>query len=314
MDPSFEILRVEKITVVKHRTGRRLTLRYEIEGRGTNRDVRRIELYAKLYRGRRGERIHRFLSWWEAERRTSPRLPRSLGYSSKRRVLLLEALPGIPLSHQLRREPCTAMLERLGSDLARFHAPPSDREPAIAELPDHDATAEENVLRRARGVVDISGLPSALIEAHAELESEIIRRLHAGPIGRASRHDAILHRDLYPEQVLVHQGAHALVDLDDVSLGEPELDAGNFAAHLVLEDLQTRGRSGPARSRTQHLVTGYAVRRELDPRRLDVYTASTLVRLASLERVAGPERSVLDWPALAGALLGEARRILTGTT
>ena len=49
----------------------------------------------------------------------------------------------------------------------------------------------------------------------------------------------MVHRDLYHDQVLVHDDRCVLVDLDLVALGDPALDSGNLVGHLV--ELQWRG-------------------------------------------------------------------------
>ena len=45
----------------------------------------------------------------------------------------------------------------------------------------------------------------------------------------------LIHRDLYDQQILLREDAAiCLIDLDDMALGHPMLDLGNFIAHLHL--------------------------------------------------------------------------------
>jgi aminoglycoside phosphotransferase (APT) family kinase protein len=50
-----------------------------------------------------------------------------------------------------------------------------------------------------------------------------------------------IHRDFYPDQVLVDGDRLYLLDLDLYCLGDPALDIGNFCAHLVEQALRTQG-------------------------------------------------------------------------
>jgi len=49
---------------------------------------------------------------------------------------------------------------------------------------------------------------------------------------------AVLHRDFYDKQLLIHDDAPVLLDMDTICAGDAELDVGNFRAHLYLRGLQ----------------------------------------------------------------------------
>ncbi|MFQ5715717.1 MAG: aminoglycoside phosphotransferase family protein [Nitrospinales bacterium] len=50
-----------------------------------------------------------------------------------------------------------------------------------------------------------------------------------------------IHRDFYPDQVLVDNARIYIIDLDLFSLGDPGLDVGNFIGHLVEQGLRELG-------------------------------------------------------------------------
>jgi aminoglycoside phosphotransferase (APT) family kinase protein len=114
------------------------------------------------------------------------------------------------------------------------------------------------------------------------------------------------HRDFYDKQVLVEGDRVTFLDLDTACLAEPELDAGNFLAHLRLRSLQRsdekiRELAGP-------FLEAYARRRgRLDPRRLHWYEAGSLLRLSCVYSFRPRCRS------LSVLLLKEARILTRGS-
>src|SRR5262249_47325610 len=63
-----------------------------------------------------------------------------------------------------------------------------------------------------------------------------------------------IHRDFYPDQVLV-DGSHLyLVDFDLYCAGDPGLDIGNFVGHLIEQALRTLGDPGALADRQEALV------------------------------------------------------------
>jgi aminoglycoside phosphotransferase (APT) family kinase protein len=120
----------------------------------------------------------------------------------------------------------------------------------------------------------------------------------------------LVHRDLYPDQVLVSDDRSALVDLDEVAVGEPELDLGNFTAHLTLGDLQRNGAIGASAARSSAFLRAYHGAREIARHRLAVYEAGALVRLASLERLASQGGATLSWSTLVRELTARAERAM----
>ncbi len=91
------------------------------------------------------------------------------------------------------------------------------------------------------------------------------------------------HRDFHPGQLLVGRSGATLLDLDDAALAEPELDAGNFLAHL--DQLALRGdRRSERLSATFLDAYVRASDRRLHRERLAWYRASALLRLACVYR------------------------------
>jgi thiamine kinase-like enzyme len=52
---------------------------------------------------------------------------------------------------------------------------------------------------------------------------------------------SLIHRDFYPDQILVDRDRLWLVDLDLCCQGDPALDIGNFIAHITEQSLRQTG-------------------------------------------------------------------------
>jgi aminoglycoside phosphotransferase (APT) family kinase protein len=169
--------------------------------------------------------------------------------------------------------------------------------------PVHDARAEIVVLDRAARRLQAAPFWPRIARSHAEAQDRVRSRLieHA-----PTRVGHVVHRDLYAEQVRLVDGGVGFLDLDEASLGEPAIDLGNLVAHLEMADLQRDGSPGAGGALGGALVDAYRIRGAIDPGRLAVYRAATLLRLASLARVAERSRSVLPWQELAARLIGMA--------
>ncbi len=313
-DSGWEILRLLRIEPVKRRPGRRLTLRYQAEVCRRGERGRLRTLYGKLYRGRRGARVHQALSVLRAEAPPVLRFPEPLGYHPRRRFLLLDALEGDSLADLLAGPRAGAHLANLAMGLAALHGlvcpEPASESGNAPVFRVHDALAEGDVLESARERVRVSSLPGVLRERHANASARVQERLVASARGRPRTRRRIIHRDLYPAQVVIAEGTTGLLDLDEVAAGDPELDAGNLIAHLFLDDLQRHGAVGRAPGLAESLLASYRDHLPIDEECLALYTASSFLRLASLERLSLQGRSLLGWDRLAESLIAKSEHVL----
>jgi len=308
-DSDWELRGLVAITPVKEWPERRLTVRYLALARQAGQRTRPLVLYGKLYRGSGGERSLAVLRALRAQIGSGCDLPDPLGYLARRRFLLMTGLEGVSLAEACAGPGAVSQVARAGSALASFHGAPGLAEGAQrgqSPWPRHSREAELAVLEEAKERVARSELAESLRCLYAETARAAAGVLAALPEGPA----VTLHRDLYPDQIILSAARVGLIDLDAVALGEAELDLGNLAAHLWLADLQTHGRLAAAPGLASALLAAYGETQAIDRRRLASYRAAALLRLASLERLAAPARSVLPWPQLAGRLIQEARAAL----
>jgi len=97
----------------------------------------------------------------------------------------------------------------------------------VASPRNHTLVEEMGILQNrlsqvARTKPELSKRISKLLDACEELAETIRERKVRG-----------IHRDFYPDQLVVDSARIYIVDLDLYSEGEPALDAGNFLGHLT---------------------------------------------------------------------------------
>lgn len=115
------------------------------------------------------------------------------------------------------------------------------------------------------------------------------RRQAARLVGRSMSH---LHRDFYPDQVIVNHGRVFLIDLDTYAFGDAALDAGNFLAHVIEGGLRAPNGDGLLSDVNAAIVAGYRGGRSHwteDQEALDFYTTVALARLVHVSTLL-PER------------------------
>jgi hypothetical protein len=251
--------------------------------------------FAKVYAGENAERTRRIAGELAPMAGGEPRLPRLL-ISEAGRVLFFEPLDGAPLT-TLRGAHLERAMRGLGSALAALHsiAPP-------VAAPRHDR------LDRGR----LHDAAAAIAVARPELAEEARRlaaRLEALDRNFAQPRPACLHGDAHLGNALARPGGIALVDLDHVSAGPPEVDLARVLAglayssvlgHLPAADESTLGRA---------LLAGYRAAAPAPcPGSLRWHVAATLlVRHAATAVTRFRPRGL----SRLGAVLGRAEDVLS---
>jgi hypothetical protein len=120
---------------------------------------------------------------------------------------------------------------------------------------------------------------------------------------------AVVHGDFYDKQVIVNGDEAKLIDFDEVSLGHPLLDLGNYGAHLEWD--VTRGSMTKPELELQQRTLLSAYERVAGPvhaMQLHKYTALGLFRLLH-----HPFRDWEDdWPVKTGRLLSRVESLFEG--
>ena len=144
------------------------------------------------------------------------RLPDAVGYLPAHHLALFSPAPGSPL-HQLARTAVPDAMAALGAALTALHRQSTEGFAPFTRL-DHDRIADAGALVRAARP-DLGPLAGTLVR---EL---LAARPAPGPT-------VLLHGDLHPKNVLVHDTGVSLVDLDQAGAGPAAAAPGRTLAWL----------------------------------------------------------------------------------
>jgi aminoglycoside phosphotransferase (APT) family kinase protein len=193
-------------------------------------------------------------------------VPRAWAGPSDLRSWVMEKVPGRALTGLLDPAGPVEPFFQTGRMLAKLHAT------RIEGPPEWSLTREWEVLQMA--------LASAARRIPEDAETIVqIARLAKDRLGALKpNRPVLLHRDFYPDQVLVEEARLWLIDLDLLAVGDPHIDLGNFHAHL--DEHAIRNFGGPD-ALSRHAAAFFDGYRSLMP--CDVETVE-LLRDISLAR------------------------------
>lgn len=163
---------------------------------------------------------HSQLAKWAKGCESGLVVPPVIGADIESGLLAVEWLRGESLVDTLRSRPPDEVIQTVADVLASFHRLPAEN--LAPMLPEH-------LLRRVREAVDDLSSSCPALEPRLEsLAREFEARLH--------RLEAVepvtLHNDFHCHQFSIKRDRYALLDLERMSVGDPNLDVVNFATHL----------------------------------------------------------------------------------
>lgn len=270
---------VDACSVAAYRAGMRCQVRYT--SRGTAVAYGKVAVDREP--GRRG-RVHAQLAGAADSARTAMRIPPALGEIPGPALTLVAAVGGATLHDRLAEAPDAAALAAAMRAMRELHdalPPPADRV---------HTTGDELTLLQSWGAWMAEVEPHFDTAVRRALESLAGTRPETAPCTFA-------HRDFYDRQVLVDGDRQWLLDVDTACTGDPELDVGNFLAHLALRGLQWER---TARHRELEAAAEEAYGASARPAVTRWYRRCTLLRLACAYRFRP------RWRHLTPELLAEA--------
>ncbi len=256
-----------RVRALRYKPLRRLMVEY----RARRADGSDWRIYGKALRSRdlgRIEQIYRRLAGVAG----GPDLAAPSGVVRPWNLIVFEARPGVELDRLIPGPAAGRGVSLAGESLAALHT-------CGAPL------AATHGRRREAATLDrwLDSAAPVFPELAARLRFAR-RALEGMAAGLAAGPPCPSHRDFHPGQLLVTREGSTILDLDTAAAAEPELDAGNFLAHLDLLELESE--TVAAARLSAAFCDAYERRagRRLDSRRLLWYRAAALLRLACVHR------------------------------
>lgn len=265
------------IRVVRHKRGRRCLIEYDLL---TPQGV--LSVIGKVRAKGLDRRTHQLQKalWRYGFNDCSPDgigVPEPLGIVAAFNMTLQRKVPGVPATR--------AFTEASGSQLARQVAEAATKlhRSNVPTTRRHTVGDELRILHEQ--VTRVSA-------AHPQLTPRLTAVLQAATALGARLPEtgtAHLHRDFYPDQVLVSKDRLYLLDLDLYCQGDPALDIGNFLAHLSEQALRETGDpeafKAQERALERHFLT---LNPHVSRAAIQAYRALSLARhVAISQRLAG---------------------------
>ena len=256
------------VHLVRHKPGRRALVRYDAGFSDGTRSTVLGKLRAKGP-DRRTPALHAALRSAGLDGRGPNRVgvPAPLGSIETPALWLQPFLAGRTLTEALASTDAGAGPRRAGTALAELHRT-------------HVATSRTWTMQD-----ELAVLEKALDRAAAALPA---LRVSIEAIGAAARErtgrlatvaNVGIHRDFYPDQVLLGDEVTWLLDLDLYSQGDPAIDLGNFLAHLTELGLRLHHDPDHFAAHGRSFTAGYqSVGGSIDPERVDTLHWVSLAR------------------------------------
>ena len=236
--------RLDAARLLRHKPGRRAVVEYRMQ----RPDAPQPDVILGKYRHKGADRtsfaVQQALWNQGFDEQADVSVPEPLGIWPEHRLWLQRRVAGADVMHLLRSDTPQAQLllcgQRVAQALLALHGS------GVADVPTpprHWTLADEMAVLRRR-LTEAAALRPHWADAMTQVlvQCEQLQALFDAPQRKQPR--ASLHRDFYPDQVLLREGQPwrvVLLDLDLVCWGHPALDAGNYLAHVQELGLRLHG-------------------------------------------------------------------------
>jgi aminoglycoside phosphotransferase (APT) family kinase protein len=269
-------LSIREIRVLRHKPGRRALIAYDV----TLPDGGEITLLGK---GRsRGADQHTYRLqqqlWQQGFNDHSPdgiSVPKPLGILPDWHLWFQAWVPGQVATDVLKQPSSMALWSHIAAAITKLHRA------NIAPRKRHTLEDELRILHERLPVV-------ALAYPHwTDRLNRLLERCTTLAVALPPADSTGIHRDFYPDQVLIADESDPitspsrlyLLDLDLYCAGDPALDIGNFIAHLTEHSLRTLGHANGYLAQEATFVDGACrLNPSLHPEAIAAYQTLALVR------------------------------------
>jgi hypothetical protein len=285
------VVRLRAIRVTRYKPGRRCLIEYDTEVERAEGAPEVTTLIGKVRARRSGKSGYRLLSalWgngFSADSQDGISVPEPIGVVPACRLWLQRKVPGRMATDLLMTPDSAALTQRIAEAAYKLHRAgvPTKRRHTMA---DELRILREHLSRLAQTKPQWAERLERLLDASWRLGAATPEPRPCG-----------IHRDFYPDQVLVDGRRLYLIDFDLYCEGDPGLDVGNFLGHLTEHSLRTLGNPEALVDLEQAMEERFVELSGEAPRAaVRAYATLTLVRHISLSTLF-PERRPLTGPLL----------------
>ncbi len=265
LTPQISACRVMSARLLRHKPGKRLLVEYVLKH--ANGRIDHVLGKARLNKSI-DQRVLRLHDDLQGRLATGSHTPRALGTLPALSMWFQDKIGGVDV------EPSSPASTHyaVGQALASLHTS------AVSIARTHTVQDELDVLN---GQFEQWLMPSALF-AHRSQELLSLCREMASQLSPVD--ETIIHRDFYFDQVLSTRQGTCLLDLDLASMGPPELDVGNYLAHLDEFGLRNNIAQECARA-SDAFLSGYVANRPwLQAANVSIWRLLSLARLVAISQ------------------------------
>ncbi|MCV3273339.1 aminoglycoside phosphotransferase family protein [Roseobacter sinensis] len=199
-------------------------------------------------------------------------VPRVIDIENALALWFMEEVPGTCL-RDLQDDGQTQPFFRTGAALGHFH------KSAVVPGRSWSRAQELAVLAHALGKAE------RMLPSEASRLKELLSQAEDALGDLPAQPPAPIHRDFYPDQVIIDEGLVWLIDLDLVALGDPAIDVGNFLAHLAEYAIRKTGTADAAEPLQAAFLSGYqSTGFDLPRRSVETMSAISLMRHIYISR------------------------------
>ncbi|ANV84213.1 phosphotransferase [Picosynechococcus sp. PCC 7003] len=262
--------RVTTAKLLRHKIGRRALIAYHLDtDAGTQIILGKIRAKGTDHQSYGYQR-----ALWEngfhGDSEDGLSVPEPLGFIEPWRMWLQSWVPGQPTTKLLPIQP--GLPEKIAALAHKIHTH------SVATNKTHTIADELQILGNR-----LWDLAQQQPQWQGKMQHFIAQSARLGQaLDQYSRPSTTIHRDFYPDQILVEGDRLWLVDLDLYCQGDPAVDLGNFIAHMTEQSLRTWGDPDGMASQEQTLKAAFLAKQtqinfELS-KAIDIYTSLTLLR------------------------------------
>jgi tRNA A-37 threonylcarbamoyl transferase component Bud32 len=268
-DREFEL---EAIRVIRYKPKRRCMIEYDLDLSLSGGGSEHLTLIGKVRAHRFGKSGYRLQNaLWQAgfddRSEDGISVPEPIGHIPRLQMWLQRKVSGRVATDLLTTQEAPELLYKIAKAAHKLH------QIGVAAEMSHTMSDELRILRQHVPKVALAQPAwSSRIENLLDLAEHLGNSLPSGEI-------CGIHRDFYPDQVIVGDNRLYLIDFDLYCNGSPSLDIGNFVGHITELSLRTSGDPFALAHLEQAIEDSFVgFGNESARTEIKVYAALTLVR------------------------------------